>query len=58
MCIRDRSATYRPESGKLRAAGLPKAGRQAWHLDAETGEYVRLTAAVRTALAAEPAAPL
>lgn len=52
------SATYRPESGKLRAAGLPKAGRQAWHLDAETGEYVRLTAAVRTALAAEPAAPL
>ncbi len=45
------SASYRPTVSKLRAAGLPKAGRNSWYLDADTGKYRRLTAAARTALA-------
>lgn len=44
------SASYRPTVSSLRAAGLPKPGRNAWYLDADTGEYRRLTAAVRTRL--------
>ena len=44
------SASYRPVSSALRAAGLPKAGRNSWYLDADTGRYKRLTAAARTAL--------
>ena len=40
------SATYRPLLGPLRAAGIPKPSRHAWHLDADTGTYKRLTAAV------------
>jgi len=45
------SASYRPVSSALRAAGLPKAGRNSWYLDADTGKYRTLTAAARTALA-------
>ena len=45
------SASYRPTVSKLRAAGLPRAGRNSWYLDADTGKYRRLTAAARTALA-------
>lgn len=46
------SAVYRPVVGSLREAGLPKAGRNAWYFDAATRQYKRLTAAVRTELAA------
>ena len=45
------SASYRPTVSALRAAGLPKAGRNSWYLDADTGRYKRLTAAARAALA-------
>jgi putative long chain acyl-CoA synthase len=45
------SATYRPNVSDLRAAGLPKPSRQAWHLDAGTGQFKRLTSAVRSQLA-------
>lgn len=45
------SASFRPVSSALRAAGLPKAGRNSWYLDADTGRYRTLTAAARTALA-------
>ncbi|MBV8347454.1 MAG: AMP-binding protein, partial [Mycolicibacterium sp.] len=41
------SASYRPMVGPLRAAGIPKAGRNAWYLDPETGRYKRLTAPAR-----------
>lgn len=41
------SATYRPLLGPLRAAGMPKPSRHAWYLDDDTGNYKRLTAAVR-----------
>jgi len=44
------SASYRPVASALRAAGLPKAGRNSWYLDADTGRYKRLTAAARSAL--------
>ncbi|HET7075020.1 MAG TPA: acyl-CoA synthetase [Mycobacterium sp.] len=44
------SATYRPTASALRASGIPKAGRQAWYLDASSNEYRRLTAAVRAEL--------
>jgi putative long chain acyl-CoA synthase len=47
------STVYRPESAALRAAGVPKPGRQSWYRDAETGRYERLTAAVRAALVDE-----
>ena len=45
------SASYRPTVSAARAAGLPKAGRNSWYLDADTGKYKRLTAAVRSELA-------
>ncbi|BBZ33341.1 acyl-CoA synthetase [Mycolicibacterium confluentis] len=45
------SVTYRPVVDDLKAAGVPKAGRQAWYLDAERGEFKRLTASVRSQLA-------
>jgi putative long chain acyl-CoA synthase len=44
------SATYRPLLGPLRAAGIPKASRNAWYLEAETNQYKRLTAAARAEL--------
>nr|WP_264065381.1 acyl-CoA synthetase [Mycolicibacterium komossense] len=45
------SATYRPSVGALKAAGLPKAGRNAWYLEVGTGQFKRLTSAVRSELA-------
>jgi len=44
------SASYRPLLGPLRAAGIPKASRNAWYLDVETNQYRRLTAAARAEL--------
>jgi putative long chain acyl-CoA synthase len=43
------SASYRPVVSALRAAGVPKAGRNSWYLDADTGKYRRLSAAARSA---------
>ncbi|WP_029115683.1 acyl-CoA synthetase [Mycobacterium sp. URHB0044] len=43
-------ASYRPLLGPLRAAGVPKAARNAWYLDDETGVYKRFTTAVRAEL--------
>ena len=48
------SATYRPTVGGLRAAGIPKAGRQAWYFDAGTSEFRRLTPAARAELSGKP----
>jgi putative long chain acyl-CoA synthase len=44
------SASYRPTISALRAAGIPKPGRQTWYFDAETNQFRRLTAAVLTEL--------
>ena len=44
------SATYRPTVSALRAAGIPKAGRQAWYFDADGNEFRRLTPAARSEL--------
>lgn len=44
------SASHRPTVSALKNAGLPRAGRNAWYLDTDTGTYKRLTAAARTAL--------
>jgi putative long chain acyl-CoA synthase len=44
------SATYRPTVSALRAAGIPKAGRQVWHFDTAGNEYEKLTTAVRSEL--------
>jgi putative long chain acyl-CoA synthase len=44
------SATYRPTVSALRAAGIPKAGRQAWFFDADSNEFRRLTPGVRSKL--------
>ncbi len=50
------SASYRPLLGPLRAAGIPKASRNAWYRDDETGVYKRFTAAVRAELLGEDSA--
>ena len=42
------SASYRPTVSALRAEGLPKPSVTVGHLDADTGEYKRFTAAVRS----------
>jgi putative long chain acyl-CoA synthase len=47
------SATYRPTVSALRAAGIPKSGRQSWHLDAGSNEYRRLTPGVRSELSGQ-----
>ena len=47
------SATYRPTVSALRAAGIPKAKRQAWYLDTASEQYRRLTPAARAELSAE-----
>jgi putative long chain acyl-CoA synthase len=47
------SATYRPDTGALRAAGIPKATRQTWYRDHATGQFKRLTGAIRTELVAD-----
>ncbi|MDT5175792.1 MAG: putative long chain acyl-CoA synthase, partial [Mycobacterium sp.] len=44
------SATFRPTVSALRAAGIPKSGRQAWYFDAESKEFRKLTPAARTQL--------
>lgn len=44
------SASYRPTVSALKAAGLPKVGRNTWYLDGDTRKYKRLTAAARSAL--------
>ncbi|BBX43970.1 acyl-CoA synthetase [Mycobacterium simiae] len=44
------SATYRPTVSALRAAGIPKSGRNAWYFDTATEQYRRLTPAVRAEL--------
>ncbi|MBB4856070.1 putative long chain acyl-CoA synthase [Mycobacteroides chelonae] len=44
------NASYRPSTTHLRAFGLPKPGRQTWHLDSESGSYHRLTAATYESL--------
>ncbi|SOJ55127.1 hypothetical protein MSIMFB_02616 [Mycobacterium simulans] len=48
------SASYRPTVSALRAAGIPKAGRNAWYFDAVSNEFRRLTPAVRTELSGKP----
>lgn len=44
------SATFRPTVSALRAAGIPKSGRQAWYFDAASEEFRKLTPAARTEL--------
>jgi putative long chain acyl-CoA synthase len=44
------SATFRPTVSALRAAGIPKAGRQVWYLDADANQYRRLTSGARSEL--------
>jgi putative long chain acyl-CoA synthase len=45
--------TYRPTVSALRAAGIPKSGRQAWYFDAGSDEFRRLTPSVRSELSGE-----
>jgi putative long chain acyl-CoA synthase len=47
------SATYRPTVSALRAAGIPKPGRQAWYFDPLSNEFRRLTPGVRSELSGE-----
>jgi putative long chain acyl-CoA synthase len=49
------SATFRPTVSALRAAGIPKSGRQAWYYDAESKEFRKLTPAARTQLSGKKA---
>jgi putative long chain acyl-CoA synthase len=44
------SATYRPTVSPLRAAGIPKPGRNAWYFDTDSDEFRRLTPGVRSEL--------
>ncbi len=44
------SASYRPVVGELRGAGIPRAGKQAWYLDRDTGRFKRLTSQARADL--------
>jgi len=44
------SASYRPTVSALRAAGIPKPGRQVWYFDADTPQFRRLTPGVRSEL--------
>jgi putative long chain acyl-CoA synthase len=44
------SATYRPTVSALRAAGIPKPGRQAWYFDPGSKAFRKLTPAVRSEL--------
>ncbi len=44
------SASYRPTVSALRAAGIPKSGRQAWYFDEATSQFRRLTPGVRSQL--------
>lgn len=44
------SATYRPTVSALRAAGIPKPGRQVWYFDADGNQFRKLTPGVRSEL--------
>ncbi|OJZ67919.1 acyl-CoA synthetase [Mycobacterium paraffinicum] len=44
------SATYRPTVSALRAAGIPKPGRQVWYFDADGNFFRKLTPTVRSEL--------
>ncbi|KKC03483.1 acyl-CoA synthetase [Mycobacterium nebraskense] len=44
------SATYRPTVSALRAAGIPKPGRQVWYFDADANFFRKLTPGVRSEL--------
>jgi putative long chain acyl-CoA synthase len=44
------SATYRPTVSALRAAGIPKPGRQAWYFDPTSDEFRKLTPGARAEL--------
>ncbi|KAA1249622.1 alpha/beta fold hydrolase, partial [Mycobacterium simiae] len=50
------SATYRPTVSALRAAGIPKPGRQAWFFDPVSNEFRRLTPGARTELSGQKTA--
>ncbi|MCV7268466.1 acyl-CoA synthetase [Mycolicibacterium doricum] len=46
------SASYRPLTGPLRAAGVPRPSRRnSWYFDPDTNNYKRLTVAVRAEIA-------
>jgi putative long chain acyl-CoA synthase len=49
------SASYRPTVSALRAAGIPKPGRQrqAWYFDSSDNEFRKLTPGVRSGLSGE-----
>jgi putative long chain acyl-CoA synthase len=47
------SASYRPTVSALRAAGIPKPGRQVWYFDTGSNEFRRLTPVVRSELSGE-----
>ncbi|MFY2859702.1 acyl-CoA synthetase [Mycobacterium sp. THU-M104] len=47
------SASFRPSVGALRAAGIPKPGRQVWCFDTDTGQFRRLTPGVRAEMSGE-----
>ncbi|OBK31696.1 acyl-CoA synthetase [Mycobacterium asiaticum] len=49
------SATFRPTVSALRAAGIPKSGRQAWYFDTESNEFRKLTPTARTELSGKNA---
>ncbi|GFG75715.1 acyl-CoA synthetase [Mycobacterium botniense] len=42
------SATYRPTVSALRAAGIPKPGRQVWYFEPSAGQFRRLTSTARS----------
>ena len=44
------SATYRPTVSALRAAGIPKPGRQVWYFDTDGNFFRKLTPSVRSEL--------
>lgn len=44
---------FRPNAGKMRAAGLPKAGEQAWYYDVNQDAYLPLTKIARERLSGE-----
>ena len=44
------SATYRPTVSALRAAGIPKPGRQVWYFDADANFFRKLTPSARSEL--------
>ena len=47
------SASYRPTVSALRAAGIPKPGRQVWAFDPDDNEFKKMTPGVRSELSGE-----